>query len=627
MKQMKKQQGFTIVVVLLLSMMASVVVISSLKDTTMQERLSGNFEKQTNARLAAESGLFSTHSHLEAELAKVPTTTLTQLIASKGEGGKFTYAATNKLEGMLANIELLQTSDGLLSVASGGERFEGEKQLRALYELVPGEKGKSPFEQVLVGCNGVTVGAGGAIKSYHSKTNETGIKADIGTIYQAAPINLSGSAPIWGSVLATGTITVSGSAFIAGDLHSNNDVKVTGGGGGLTPPELKLPSGTRVGGNVIAGRNLSFRGGVNGTIKVKANIEDLGNSGTTFITNAESDGLALMYGGSWNSKPNQWNSPKDIDGTLLIESKFNVSPTIVAIPAYDPTKPPVDSKDPSLNCDPLDVKAGFDALISNKYVESLKVGGKQVLEISNAFAKYSGVISENPKTVLGELERFNPIKSEIFGETKKIFFFKNLEIDGGQLIFTKESYDLDKGADNETPVDDISVFVAGDFTYSTSGSSLINIKPGVSVTFYVQGKIKIQKPIESEGKEGVKANGKPQLSFYSSYEGKVSEPLNCKEVNKRGNSGAWGVELVSTAAMYASIYAPLTDALVGASGILKGAVRGNSITTCGDGDIVYDEALGELSSGGTIGGSTPKLVFKGWRYHAEADQLATSSTR
>ena len=79
--------------------------------------------------------------------------------------------------------------------------------------------------------------------------------------------------------------------------------------------------------------------------------------------------------------------------------------------------------------------------------------------------------------------------------------------------------------------------------------------------------------------------------------------------------------------MYASIYAPLTDTLVGASGILKGAVRGNSITTCGDGDIVYDEALGELSSGGTIGGSTPKLVFKGWRYHAEADQLATSSTR
>ncbi|MEI8669408.1 pilus assembly PilX N-terminal domain-containing protein [Pseudoalteromonas sp. B131b] len=42
---MKNTSGFTLVTVLILTSMASIVVLSTIRDSVIQERLSGNFQK------------------------------------------------------------------------------------------------------------------------------------------------------------------------------------------------------------------------------------------------------------------------------------------------------------------------------------------------------------------------------------------------------------------------------------------------------------------------------------------------------------------------------------------------------------------------------------------------------
>ncbi len=69
---MKQQQGFTLVKVMLLGGMASVVVFASLKEGVVQERLSGNFQKDINARLVAEQGIREYRQKLDAALSGNP---------------------------------------------------------------------------------------------------------------------------------------------------------------------------------------------------------------------------------------------------------------------------------------------------------------------------------------------------------------------------------------------------------------------------------------------------------------------------------------------------------------------------------------------------------------------------
>ena len=71
-----KQHGFTLIALLILSSMASVVVLNSLKDNAVQERLSGNFQKQLFARLMAEKGAFKTYDTLVNNLEENPDATM-----------------------------------------------------------------------------------------------------------------------------------------------------------------------------------------------------------------------------------------------------------------------------------------------------------------------------------------------------------------------------------------------------------------------------------------------------------------------------------------------------------------------------------------------------------------------
>ena len=204
----------------------------------------------------------------------------------------------------------------------------------------------------------------------------------------------------------------------------------------------------------------------------------------------------------------------------------------------------------------------------------------------------------------------------VFNKSANIFFINNLKIAGSRLVFKK---DLDSLGNPVAEEQVIHVFINGNLEYTASGGlndgSLIEIQEGVAVVFYIMGSAKFQKAFARESVEGLRSRLKmPSLTIYSSYKEKAANPLSCQS-----SRGPWGVEMSGTGDMYGVIYSPYSDVKIGSSTVFKGAIRANTITACGAGQIIYDEALAKFEVGNGTVATTPQLIFKGWRYHAEPD--------
>ena len=103
-------------------------VLNSLKDNTVQERLSGNFQKELFARLMAEKGIFTTYNTLVDNLADNPDATLAQL----SEGVVLKDSAEN-FEDTGYTVTAPSGSLTAITVGSAGKRNEGEKTLNAVF--------------------------------------------------------------------------------------------------------------------------------------------------------------------------------------------------------------------------------------------------------------------------------------------------------------------------------------------------------------------------------------------------------------------------------------------------------------------------------------------------------------
>ena len=233
-RNIKNEQGFSLVTVLILSSLAGVLVINSLKDNVNQERLSGNFQKKLNARLASEQGLFDSITAAQNIISNDPTTTVDDLITAlnKSSGGTtLNYGATTY------NVDVSEDS-GELVLSSVGERFEGESTVKVRLKITPGTSGEgfSTFTDAVVGCEGVSLAGSGQVDSYNSddgaystSSGYDGIEGHVRTIdHVLGDVNLGGDSPIFGDIIATGSITLN-SSDVTGNLHANGDVNIGDG--------------------------------------------------------------------------------------------------------------------------------------------------------------------------------------------------------------------------------------------------------------------------------------------------------------------------------------------------------------------------------------------------------------
>lgn len=452
-----KEHGAVLLIVLVFSLLASLLVVTSLRDNLVQERLSGNFQKQVNAQLLAEQGMHESYNQLKTQLQRAPNQGLQTLYE------QLPAEADGSLEGSSYALENGQIAGADLSLDSRGNHLEGEAKLNAQFTL-QGSHGNTIFNDAIVSCESLNLTGSSSIDGYDSRKGAYGDsisngqggselnqhgKGNVTTIEPNANITLTGNAPIYGDVSATGSVTLTGSSDIHGSIQANNDVT--------------LGTGT-IGGNVAAGNNfnLANSGTVEGSVKA--------NNNASTAPKAQVNGT-LQYGGDGNFH-------QDSQIGNLVNARPNVPPV--------PTK----------SCDPLDIGAvmGGFKMPNN--------GARRIDSNANVTITPSG----SSKTELGwkgdYFPSLTPTSENIFGSDTPVFNLDSLVMSADGVL------NISGG--------DVTLIVNGDF--KMSGSNQLNIAPGSSLTLFVGGEVAFSAGTNNGNNikgQTLTDSNKPPLSIFS----------------------------------------------------------------------------------------------------------------
>lgn len=558
MKYIKKQQGFTLVTVMILSSIAGVVVLSSLKDNTNQERLSGNFEKGLNARLESESGIYNTINEVSLVLAANPTITADELVSNVGNNGLL--EASNAANGTSYSATLSQEPSGLFSITSTGNKFESQAVIKANFAF-SSVGGSSPFQNAIVGCDGVDLTGSGAINSYDSNEgnytdSRSGNEGDIRTInHEGADVVLGGGNAISGDVNATGDISTN-SSVITGDLHASGDVTIRDSGREL------------VSGNLFVGGDFNLgASSVTGNVNVNGNINVTNYSGA--INNNSSTGGTVLYGGSGSS----FTGPS----TFYNNEIYNQNPGVQNVTSDDPDADGFDPTNPDTNCDYLAITAEVDGIDDNP---------EALIALDNGATHGNANFIIEPAGVVGSTD-FISENANFLGENTDVIKLDSLSLTSGGTV------NIQGG--------DVTLFVENDFVLG--GSTQVTIADGSSLTLIVKGEVELGAGanIIAVNQGVVEASGLPVVSIYSSFSG-----------NGQGNNV--GVSISGALSTYAAIYAPLTNAEITQGTQLFGTVRAKDVSVTGNAQVHYDVALRDANGGGGNAGGVVAFNLIGFEY-------------
>ncbi|MFY8300499.1 DUF7305 domain-containing protein [Pseudoalteromonas sp. SS15] len=603
---MKQQSGFTLIKVMLMSTMASVVVFGALKETVIQERLTGNFQKDMNARLLAEKGIFTAAKKLQKAVSDNSSFTVDDLVNQHG-----LHAGNGDIgDDTVYKARLSKNADGLLEITSLGQRYYGDanQQLVARFELKPGDV-KSPFQHAVTGCKGVNLSGSGVVDSYdsskgpYSETNRDS-SGHVNTVIGDSSVTIDGHSPIKGDVKASGIVYLKGSSPVIGNVHSNTGVDISWG------------SGVRVKGNVFSNGFYIHRGGeIDGVVRANGNAKmEWGSK----INNPKNDPYDIMYGGtgSFPSSEHVQDSVEFSDGTVAYNvsysnAYFKKNPEVEPVEVYDPSSPDYDPARPNKECDPFDLPKNMPEVMAQGEAQKrdFEVGATQIYQFTPSTGRL--LFTDN-----GRQKAF-----DLNSQAAQIYLFDNLSQQHGisgtteERVFSMKNFKLYSDGKMTIAGGDVIFLVDGNFILD--GDAKLTIKNGSSLTVFTTGKVILgaSGQVITE-KEGITTSGIPSLNFFSSY------------------SGSDGFEVKGASDMYATIYAPLTQVRLSGSGQLYGTVRGSIINSSGGSGVHFDSALKDVNFG-SGGGSNekPQLIFKGWFFEPakplpdlEEDEGETSNT-
>ncbi len=593
---MNKNTGFTLVTVLILTSMATLVVLSTLRDSVIQERLSGNFQKKLNARLMSEKGVYASIESLTSDILADPNTTIDDLVAANSE-----LSGTGELASSSYNASITLDDEGNLVVSSQGNRFEGEEQMQAVFEYVHGTSGgseTSAFSQGVTGCAGVAVTGSGVIDSYDSSLGDYGDTladgntnisdtAFVNTLTDTGHIVLSGGGAISGDVLASGDLTtrvdITGNVHTNGNLVASSSVDI-GGNASAYLSYTHQSSGT-VAGRVSANDTISIsQVHIYGGVQTVGNFEQKGGSvsqGVRALGNVSLNqwgsvivGDDLQYAGSGSFKG---------DTEHYYYAPYKVSSASLSwIPPVEKVELGSEAQQGMTTCDPLDLKQAIDAISLSTTSPDLFINNNSskgdLLELETTLATFLVDYGSTPD---GDITA----QSAVFLDSStQILYFDDVTISGRMTV--KENHNA-------------VMFVAGDFTMN--GASSLTIPDNSSLTIIIEGKLKISSGAQVYTPDnGITPQGRPVFSIYSAYDGSGS-----------------GIEFSGgTREVYAVIYAPYSHVDVASAVGFKGSILGETVSVSGAGGIHYDTALGDASFGGSTQetGSSGRLIFKEWRF-------------
>ncbi|MFT6984437.1 MAG: hypothetical protein ACJAT7_000231 [Psychromonas sp.] len=461
---MKQQSGFVLVSVLIITTITTMLAFSQINENRLQERISGNQQKELNARLAAEKGLFTAFEYIDSR--NKANASNAQILAELNGWS----VPTDEHYSFPETIELDATTH-TFTLLSKGEVNGAIAYLKT--QIVASEEiGSSLFDDAVAGCEGVAIGSGGGlVDSYNSQKGDYGVvladgtvnksnNGSVATIEAGADIELSGTGKVYGDIVSNGNISTgtSSATEITGNITAAGDIQLK-----------DITSG----GDIHAGGDFQFQA-LTATVAdtamtVGGDISDKGS-------NTIGAGVQVTYGGVDNT--GKFGSPTsgivapdtdlgECDSIHIASVMTNITEEITAESLSAASSPMSSGNAFIFTDDSVSADGAAIAGVSSSTLDALGVDG-------------FGVVDENTKVLIFD-EDFN-----ITGKT--------IEINGN-----------------------VTLLIKGDIAIKQAIFSFTD--PAVSsLTIITDGKIDIDTLTEMFSGETVNAQGNPPLTIYSSYE-------------------------------------------------------------------------------------------------------------
>ncbi|WP_022942593.1 DUF7305 domain-containing protein [Psychromonas hadalis] len=571
----KSQNGFVLISVLLITTISTIYAFSEIKGNLLQERIGGNQQKEMNARLMAERGVFEVFEYIQLKQGNTSRAVITAALPSAVSHAQFT------ISNEFYNSSAIPT---YITFISTGEDKGATAYLKAKISIKPGTK-KPKFEKGVVGCEGITLSGSGVIDSFNSEFGDynsfkkdsdgtfildgnghkiinKGNKGNTGTVVAGANIKLSGDSPINGNVEATGSFESEGSSFVNGNVSANENITINAVNSGNSDPSVT--KGLNSGGDVTVNQNAIIKGDINAKEAFNGAIT---NGGNTLI-----------------------------DGNIV--AKFNNGTNTGGIYAGPDIK--------ELECDDI----GISAQVSG--YEGLKGSGVQTDKniFSNARTDadwyYTNDLTKNTHGVefsfsSGQAEYFNDAHRTDSSAPLKLYTLASVNVDFlGESLPEVHVFDNFTLIDQDIVIDGhVKILVTGDF--DAQNGSKIKVNKGSSLTIVVLGQITTDdgfRIIEVGDSTATALVDRSPVEFYSAHTSTVDKPI---AIDIKGRD------------LSATIHAVLGHVNIGATASLKGAVRGKTVTISGGdaGDngletgMHYDEKLLKSTQGP---GANPAII-------------------
>jgi|GEM_PF-3379395 len=157
---MRQQKGFVLVSVLLITTISTMLALSQMQENRLQERIAGNQQKEINARLAAEKGIFDAFDVIAAE-------------------GDITNIEALVYEEKNYSFELIDSTSNTFTLVSKGTYQGADSYLKTTIKrsikstTETSVENKKISENAIIGCEGVTVGGSAKIDSFKGQSYAT----------------------------------------------------------------------------------------------------------------------------------------------------------------------------------------------------------------------------------------------------------------------------------------------------------------------------------------------------------------------------------------------------------------------------------------------------------------------
>jgi len=528
----KTQNGFVLVSVLLITTISTIYAFSEIKGNKLQERIGGNQQKEMNARLLAEKGMFESYAFMGSDpVGGITSDALNAYVQAA--------MVASGVEGEVEIKDFNLPLSNRYNFTSKGIYHGAIAYMNAEVEVTHGGVVVTPHNAI-VGCEGVTVNNGGRVNSFNTPTYdfdnpppETN-NAQVSTVTEGADIILDGGVTIGGDVNSTGRIDVpiGSTGNVIGNLAANESIH--------------LNTGT-ITGDITTGQNLTLGDGI-----VTGNVSAKDNLIQPFDT--ASIGEEVKAGGY---TPPAWS---DEAFTHSIKDKATAPGVVAGV-----------SPDVAIEeCDKWNIVAGVEA---NAAAAAVAVAANEEAVLTNMGVSRSGeglslAIGETSGAFYREADNNTATPNvhaqdlNVLGEDKKVYVFDKLDVNNITMTITGN----------------VTFLVRGEFSSMENGGTFLMGDNKSTLTILAEGQVNIGGSSDLFSGNGLNEYNKAPLTIKSSYDSDL-------------NGGANAINFTGAAKSYAVIDAPLGHVSAQNGSALIGAIRGKTVTATGAGGILFDESL------------------------------------